>query len=196
MVFRHWNYQNPIILARDIKHCVHTSQLCDANCSDSCLWLFITWNAFLWLYIYIVRPKQIIPAIYCTFEYILGTILYFVEYLYSIQLIYDCCKGRNQFYFVRYPPGLLEYNCGTIWVHPGYNLSTIWVQSYGKLRYFLWQTCINQLYFVRYPPGLLEYIAWYNLGTSWVHPIWVQFYGNFPKWTDFYMLKMFVIRST
>ena len=132
VVFRHWNYQNPIILARDIKHCVHTSQLCDANCSDSCLWLFITWNAFLWLYIYIVRPKKIIPAIYCTFEYILGTILYFAEYLYRKQLIYDCCKGRNQFYFVRYPPGLLEY---ILW----YNLSTSWVQSEYNPSTILWE---------------------------------------------------------
>ena len=57
----------------------------------------------------IVRPKKIIPAIYCTIEYILGTILYFAEYLYRKQLIYDGCKGSNQFYFVRYPPGLLEY---------------------------------------------------------------------------------------
>ena len=129
VVFRHWNYQNPIILARDIKHCVHTSQLCDANCSDSCLWLFITWNAFLWLYIYIVRPKKIIPAIYCTFEYILGTILYFAEYLYSIQLI----KGRNQCFKGQKSVLFCQISTWTAWVHslvhPEYILSTSWVQS-------------------------------------------------------------------
>ena len=78
----------------------------------------------------------------------------------------------------------LNTYCGTIWVHPGYNLSTIWVQSYGKLRYFLWQTCRIQLYFFGYPTVMLEYILWYILSTFWVHSeyvlstSWVQSYGN------------------
>ena len=111
---------------------MHSSRLGGAKYSNSCLCLFIAWNAFIWLYIYVARPKKIIPTKKMYFWVHLGYNIVLcrvhVEETTDIRLTED----RNQFFLSDIHLEHLDTYCGTSWVQSGSNLDTIWVQ-YGYI---------------------------------------------------------------